>query len=84
MVDRALVDGDVPPVVAVLGVGLGYVVDELIRRRPDVRIVALEIVPELVSLWQTRTDVSSLLASGQIVVGTAPAFELPSASWPPT
>ena len=59
----------------------GFVVDELIARRADVRIVALEILPELVTLWQQRTQSITHL-SGQIVVGTAPTFEMQVVRWP--
>ena len=39
LVDRALGGRDVPPVVALIGVGLGYVVDDLIRRRDRKSVV---------------------------------------------
>ena len=82
LVDRALSGRDVPPVVAVIGVGLGYVVDDLLRRRADVRVVALEVIPDLLSLWQSRCDLTPLLTSGQLAIGAYPAFELPRGSWP--
>ena len=50
LVDRALGGRDVPPVVALIGVGLGYAVDDLLGRRADVRVVALEVLPDLLPL----------------------------------
>ncbi len=82
LVERALKGQGVPPVVAVIGVGLGYVVDELCRLRQDVRIVALELLPDLLPLWRDRTDLNALTAAGRLVVGADPAFELPAAAWP--
>ncbi|MEQ1909997.1 MAG: 6-hydroxymethylpterin diphosphokinase MptE-like protein [Vicinamibacterales bacterium] len=82
LVDRALGERHVPPVVALIGVGLGYVVDELLRRRADVRVVALEVLPDLLRLWQSRCDLTPLLSSGQLAIGVDPAFELPTAGWP--
>ena len=82
LVDRALGGRDVPPVVALIGVGLGYVVDDLLRRRADARVVALEVLPDLLPLWQLRRDLTPLLTSGQLVIGVDPAFELPRGSWP--
>lgn len=80
-VDRALAGQPVPSLVGIIGPGLGFVIDELIARRADVRIVALEILPELVTLWQQRTQSLTLLP-GQIVIGTAPAFEMQVVRWP--
>jgi len=82
LLERTLGDATVPPVVAVIGVGQGFVIDELLARRPDVRIVALEVLPDLVEHWQARTACGGLIASGQVVVGVAPAYELPKAAWP--
>ena len=82
LVERTLGGREVPSVVAVIGVGLGYVVDELLRRRTDVRVVALEVVPELSALWLARVDLTQPIASGQVVVGEAPSFNLARAAWP--
>lgn len=80
-VDRVLGDQPVPPLVAVIGPGLGYVLDELIARRPDVRIVALELLPELITLRQQRTSSATLLP-GQIAASAAPAFQMQPVRWP--
>lgn len=82
LVDRALEGRRLPPVVAVIGVGLGYLVDDLERRRPDVRIVALELTPGLVDLWRRRHDWSESARSGRLVVGEDPGYELATPSWP--
>ena len=82
LVDRALESGEVPPVVAIIGAGLGYVVDEVLRRRSDVRIVVLEVLAELLSHWAERPETAALIEAGRIVIGAAPEFVLPSASWP--
>lgn len=81
-IDRALAGAEVPPIVAVIGVGLGYVIDALRVRRPDVRIVGLEVVPELLTYWRQRVDVASMQATGDLVVAADPDFRLPSAAWP--
>src|ERR1041384_8182698 len=47
LLDRQLKGEPVPPMVALLGIGLGCIVDELERRRPDVRVVAIELLPGL-------------------------------------
>lgn len=80
-VDRVLNGEPVPPLVAVIGPGLGYIVDELVARRPDVRIVALERLPELVELWRRRAA-GLTLAEGQVVVATAPGFQMQPVRWP--
>ena len=82
LVERTLGGREVPPVVAVIGVGLGYVVDELLRRRTDVRVVALEVIPEVSALWLERCDLTQAFASGQLVVGEDPSFNLARAAWP--
>lgn len=83
LLDRALNGNPVPPVVAVLGVGLGYVIDELERRRPDVRIVALELVPEFVERLSIRRDWSEAIRRGHLVRGVDPQYELSAPAWPP-
>jgi len=81
-VDRALGGQAVPALVAVIGPGLGYVIDELIARRQDVRIVALELLPELVALGQQRTQGTSRSNPGQVVVSVAPGFQMQPVRWP--
>lgn len=81
-IDRVLGDRPVPPVVGVVGVGLGYIIDALRAQRADVRIVALEVVPELLARWRQRSDVTALEASGSLVVGADPDYRLPAAAWP--
>jgi hypothetical protein len=82
LVDYALNGQSVPPIVGVLGIGLGYVIDELERRCPDVRIVALELVPGLVESWRRRRDWSQSIRGGRLVVGVDPHYELPTPGWP--
>lgn len=82
LVDRALNGGAVPPMAAVIGVGLGFVIDELRRRRADIRIVALEVIPELLPHWRLRADVDGMVAAGELVVATDPSYQLPAAPWP--
>jgi len=82
LVERSLKGREVPAVAAVFGAGLGYIVDELLARRNDVRIIAFEVLPEVVQLWRQRIDLSALLASGQLVIATGAKFEMPAVSWP--
>ncbi len=82
LLDSALDGRAVPSVVAVLGVGLGYVIDEIERRRPGVHIVALELVPALVDGWSRRRDWDEAIQRGQLVVGVAPGYDLPIPAWP--
>lgn len=82
LVDRALGSGEMPAVAAIIGAGLGYVVDEVLRRRSDIRIVVLEVLPELLPFWTERPEIAALIAEGRLVVGSAPEFVLRPASWP--
>ncbi|HTV03198.1 MAG TPA: 6-hydroxymethylpterin diphosphokinase MptE-like protein [Luteitalea sp.] len=80
-VDDALGERDVPPVVVLLGVGLGFAIDDVLARRPDARIAALELAPELLAAFCERRDWSALLASRQLVVAAAPGYALDLSSW---
>ncbi len=80
-VDEALAGQGVPPVVVLLGLGLGYIVDEVLERRPDARLLALELAPELLPAFCRRRDWTALLASHQLVIAAAPAFDIDLSRW---
>jgi hypothetical protein len=81
VVDEALGDRQLPPIVVLLGVGLGYVVDEVLARQPATRLVAIELAPELLSAFCARRDWSPLLTSRQLVMAAAPDFRLDLSAW---
>jgi hypothetical protein len=81
-IDRALKGRAVSPVVVVVGVGGGFLVDELQRRRPDVRILALELLPAIVKEWRDQPQVRAAVASGRLVLAVDPDYEMAVPSWP--
>jgi len=80
-VDDALAGQTMPPVVVLLGLGLGYIVDEVLERRPDARILALELAPELLPGFCRRRDWTTVLATQQVVVAAAPSFDIDLSGW---
>lgn len=81
-IEQALKGGVIPPIAAVIGVGLGHIVEELEARRPDVRIVAVELVTGLAEAARPYTDWSTRDRQGRLVGVADPAHTLPSPAWP--
>jgi hypothetical protein len=81
IVDRALDGRPAPPIVTAIGVGTAAIVDELVRRHPDTRILALELftdVPDALRAQARTADVGG----GLTMVATGPEFSLPVTTWP--
>ncbi len=83
LVDRAAKDQPIPSVVVLLGLGLGFMVEALLRRRADVRIVAIELVPGLYEVCRPHHAWHELFDRGRMVVAAEPGAPLPNPSWPP-
>ncbi len=72
--------GPLPDVLAVVGLGLGYLLDVLDARAYDGRVVALEPEPALVAGLRTRPVAQTWLAAGRLAV--LPPSDWASDLWP--
>lgn len=80
--EAALRGQPLPPIVALIGVGLGAIVEELEARRPDVRIVAVELLPGLLAACRAHCDWSTRDRKGRLVFASDPSQSLPAPAWP--
>lgn len=66
--------GGVPPLIIVIGLGLGYVLDAVERRSGTTRVLAIEPLSDAMSLIASRRDLSDWLTSGRLSVYAGPAY----------
>ena len=72
---KTLVDafkGDGQGIIVVLGLGLGYHVNELMERFPDARIVVVEAVPEIYEIAKDHGFLAGLNGKIRFIVGSTP------------
>lgn len=70
---KVLGDAD-PPVIVVIGLGLGHVLDALDRRGSVASVVAFEPFPDGLPHFHARRDWSAWLDTGRLQIVTAPAY----------
>jgi hypothetical protein len=80
--DRALEGRPLPPLTVVIGVGQGWIVDEIFSRREDARVLALEVEPACLEAFLDRRDWRAALDDGRLVVASAPDYRVTPPSWP--
>lgn len=64
-----------PPVIVLIGLGLGYALDALERRGSQASVLAFEPFPESMAHFHARRDWSSWLTTGRLHIVAGPAFE---------
>ena len=79
--DHALAGREMPPLVVLIGAGLGYLIDTIAQRSASSRILVLEPEPELIPWLLARQDYSTLIAEGRLRVLSGPAWHGTSAVW---
>ena len=70
-----------PPLVVVIGLGLGYMLDAIERRSTDTKVLALEPVPNVVAPLLERRDWSAWLTTGRLRLLVGPAYRGASDAW---
>jgi hypothetical protein len=68
----------IPPVVAVLGCGMGYVVDALEAKAPDTTVLVIEPSPVLAQLFLERRDWSPRIRAGRLFLFVGPDYAVSS------
>src|SRR5262245_24509515 len=62
------------PVIAVIGLGLGHVLDAIDEASPASHVVALELTEALATLAASVPRVKERLATGRLTIAVAPAY----------
>lgn len=70
-----------PPVIVLIGLGLGYVLDALERRGSRAAVVAFEPFPEALPHFHARRDWAMWLDTGRLQIVTAPRFSGGKQAW---
>lgn len=70
-----------PPVLVVIGLGLGYVLDALERRGSKATVVAIEPFPETLVHFDARRDWASWIETGRLHVVTGPDYGEGPQAW---
>jgi hypothetical protein len=68
------IPGGAPPVVMVIGPGLGYVLEAIERRAPETKIIALEPFPALARAMRERRDWSRSIDEKRLTLLVGPAY----------
>ncbi|WP_396626142.1 motility associated factor glycosyltransferase family protein [Luteitalea sp.] len=82
IVDEALAGRAMPPIAVVFGIGGGHVIDDVFRRAPATRVLAVELAPELLPAFAVRRDWTPWLESRQLVVTAVPRVWPDLSAWP--
>jgi predicted O-methyltransferase YrrM len=77
----AVLRGDRPPVVVLIGLGLGYVLEALERQNSDARVIAFEPLPDAISAFHARRDWSAWLDSGRLTIVEGPEYLNAAEAW---
>jgi hypothetical protein len=70
-----------PPLVCVIGAGLGWIVDVVEAASDTTRVLVLEPEPALARAMLLRRDWRPLIAAGRLMVLTGPAFDGAAEAW---
>ncbi len=63
-----------PPVVVLVGSGLGYLIDAVERRSPDTRIITLEPWPVTIPMLHQRRDWTAAIDGGRLLILEGPEY----------
>jgi hypothetical protein len=77
----AALRGHQPPVVVIIGLGLGYVLDALELQNSDTRVIAFEPLPEGIPAFHARRDWSLWLDTGRLAIVEGPAYLTAAEAW---
>jgi SAM-dependent methyltransferase len=69
-----VVAGGAPPLLIVIGTGLGYLLDALEHRAPETKVLAIEPVPAISQAMLSRRDWRSWLESGRLTLLVGPEY----------
>ena len=70
-----------PPLLIVIGLGDGHLLDELEARAPVTRVLALEPDPEMARVFNARRDWSGWRSSGRSFYLVAPGYGGADEAW---
>jgi predicted O-methyltransferase YrrM len=70
-----------PPVLVVIGLGLGYVLDALERRGSNATVIAIEPFAETLAYFDARRDWSAWIETGRLHVVTGPHYGEGPQAW---
>lgn len=70
-----------PPLVVVIGLGLGYVLDALDRHVPSSTVLALEPTPSAIKPFLARRDWRDWLGSGRLTILIGPEYQGHTGAW---
>jgi cephalosporin hydroxylase len=73
--------GAEPPVLIVIGLGLGYVLDAIEQRGLTTRVLAFEPLPESIPHFLARRDWSAWLDTGRLQIVEGPEYGAGAAAW---
>jgi len=77
----AALTGDLPPVVIVIGPGLGYILEAIERRAATTRIIAIEPFPAIARTMLERRDWRDWMRSGRLTLLTGPHYLGAADAW---
>lgn len=77
----AVPEGTSPACVAVLGPGLGYIVDVIERRWPETRVLVIEAEPSAARAFLSRRDWRDMLDTGRLTLLVGPDYAGASHAW---
>jgi hypothetical protein len=73
--------GERPPVIVLIGLGLGYTLDALERLHPDAHVIAFEPLADAVPHFRARRDWSAWLETGRLTVAEGPTYAGAATAW---
>lgn len=79
--EAALGTKPVPPLLLIIGLGQGHLLDVLETRAPHVRVLALEPDPEVARVFSRRRDWSEWLVSGRLAYLAGPDYAGADEAW---